>query len=228
MKKTTVCFISIIVMCFSNQLIAQLKINNYKCKKSVPFGDVNICLPEVDGMSECYNKPIAKEYLDKLNPTNNPIFACYLNDTDFKQIDSLGKIAIEDYFMIYALNKMKGVTINSTILNTLSNMIEEGFLKENWDYIKKKIELNNDYFSIGRPILIESYAINSKIKTFVLLSKIKNENGEKIQIQIMNYIQIKKRLITLSYYLDYYDENSFKSAKSKNDYLVLLLLEENN
>jgi hypothetical protein len=226
MKKTNVFILTILVFSFSNPLIAQLKINN--CKKSVPFGELNICLPVVDGMFECYNKPMAKKYFDKLNPTDNQIFACYLKNSDFKYIDSLGVNAIQDYFMIYGLNKMKSVSIDNTTLNTISNLIEKGFIKENWDYIKKKIEDNNGYFTLGRPVLVESYAINNKVKAFVLLSKIENENGEKIQIQILNYIQIKKRLISLSYYLDYYDDNSFKSAKAKNDYITLLLLEENN
>jgi hypothetical protein len=228
MKKTSILIAIIILFCCPNMLTAQVKINNSKCKNSVRFADIIICLPVVDGMFECYKKPLVKKYFDKLNPTGNPIFASYLKNSHFKHIDSLDVYSIEDYFIIYGLNKMKGVKIDNTALNTISNLMENGFIKENWDYIKKKIEDNSDYITLGRPVLVKSYTVNSKIKAFVLLSKIENENGEKIQIQIMNYIQIKERLISLSYYLDYYDDNSFKTAKAKNDYITLLLLEEND
>lgn len=226
MKKTNVFFTIIMVFCICNFAIAQLKSNN--CKKSVDFGNINICMPDIDGMIECYNKPIVKEFLDKQNPTENPIFAFYLKKSDFNNIKALESNAIEDYFVIYGLNKMKNVSIDNTTLNSISNIIENGFIKENWESIREKIKNNYFSFTYGRPVLIQSYSLNSKMKTFVLLSKNNNEDEEKIQVQVMNYIQIKKRLISLSYYLDYRDENSLKFAKAKNDYITLLLLEENN
>lgn len=54
MKKPSILIAIIILFCFLNMLTAQVKIINSKCKNSVQFGDINICLPVVDGMFECY------------------------------------------------------------------------------------------------------------------------------------------------------------------------------
>lgn len=227
MKNPFLIFMIIVVMGFSIQLKAQSNINQIECKKSVPFGNIKICLSEVDGMTECYNTSKVKEYLDKLNYNNNPIFAYYVNNSDFMQLDKLSEKGFDDYCIIFAIDKMKNVPIDESKLNSITNIIEKDYIRENWDELKKKMVIPNDYISFGRPILIESYTLNNKIKTSVLLNKIKNDDKEKVQIQIMNFIQIKERLISMSYYLVYNGEKSFNSAKSKNDYLVLLLMDEN-
>jgi hypothetical protein len=226
--KTILKFLFISTIGFCNIITAQSKVGQSICAKSVPFGDILICLPDIDGMNECYNKPIVNEYLKKLNQTSNPILGCYINDINFKEVDNLNEIEFDDYFVIYALTKMKGVSIDNSKLNLISDIVTQGYIKKNWNELKDKLEINNEYVSYGRPVLIESYSLNDKLKTFVLLSKVQFESSEKFQIQVLNFIQIKKRLISLSYYLDYNGENSFISAKSKNDYSVLLLLEENN
>ncbi|SNA74761.1 hypothetical protein [Flavobacterium psychrophilum] len=210
------------------QIFAQTKMKHFNCKSSMHFGDIEICLPEIDGMKECYKNPIAKNILNTSNPSNNPIFGYYLTDTDYSQIGNIENLSFDEYFTIFALEKMKNVEINYKDLNTIYELMEKGYIKENWSELKIKFQKSTNYLSFGKPVLIESYSLNNKLKTFVLLSKIQNGVEEQIQIQILNFIQIKKRLLSLSYYLDYNGEKSFKIAKSKNDYITALFLEENN
>ena len=51
--------------------------------------------------------------------------------------------------------------------------------------------------------------------------------NEIVRLMSLNMIKIKNRLVNLVYYKDYEGLESIKKLKSKNDYMVLLLLEEN-
>lgn len=198
-----------------------------ECDNTVPFGDINICLPIVDGMTECYSTPIVKARADENNFEGNSILAYYISDADYKQVDNLDQIILDDYFQIYATNKLKGIKYGQSELNKMANMIEGNYINENWMDLKKNIETNHNYLSVGKPILIESYVPNSKIRTFVMLLKIISDGYEYVLVTVMNIVQIKERLIYLAYYKDYDGEESIKKAKSKNDYIVLLLANEN-
>ncbi len=199
-----------------------------ECDKSVPFGDIDICLPIIDGMTECYSTPIVKSRADEFNYEGNLILAYYLNNATHKQVDKLDEITFDDYFQIYAINKLKGVKVGQSELNEIEKVIEGNYFKENWNDLKKKIEKNHDYLSIGRPILIESYSPNNKVRTYVMLSKYQIGNDEIVSLITMNLVQIKERLISMAYYKNYYGEKSIINAKSKNDYIVLQLMDENN
>ena len=198
-----------------------------ECDKSFPFGDIAICLPIIDGMTECYSSPIVKARADEFNYEGNSILAYYLNNATYKQVDKLDEITFDDYFQIYATNKLKGIKVGQSELNELANMIEGNYIKENWNELKLKVERNHDYLSVGRPILIESYIPNSKIRTYVMLSKLQIDNTESVFIMTLNMVQIKERLIWLAYYKNYEGEESIKKAKAKNDYIIMQLTDEN-
>jgi hypothetical protein len=198
-----------------------------RCEKSVSFGDIDICLPIIDGMTECYSTPIVKSRADEFNYEGNSILAYYLNNTTYKQVDKLNEIIFDDYFQIYATNKFKGIKVGQSELNELANMIDSNCIKENWNDLKEKVEKNHDYLSVGRPVLIESYSLNNKVRTFVMILKYKIDNNELVSIMTMNIVQIKERFIGLAYYKNYDGEESITKAKSKNDYIVLQLTDEN-
>jgi hypothetical protein len=197
------------------------------CDKSVSFGDIDICLPIIDGMTECYSTPIVKARAEKFNYEGNSILAYYINNATYEQVNELNEIAFDDYFQIYASNKSKGMKVGQSELNEIAKVIEGDYVKENWNEIKGKLEKNNDYVSVGRPVLIDSYSLNQKVRTYVMLTKYQIDNNESVLITTMNMVQIKERLIWLAYYKNYDGEGSIKIAKSKNDYIVFQLTDEN-
>jgi len=201
--------------------------NEIKCENSVPFGDINICLPEIDGMTECYSSPTVKERADKLSTEDNLILGVYLNNSTFKQVDKLDEITFDEYIQIYAGKKLKGVKMEQDNLNEIAKSMGGTYFKDNWSIIKDKVKEKLDSMSIGRPILIHSYAIKNNVRTFVMMTKILAGDYEKVQIVIMNLIIIKERYISLAFYKGYDGEESIKNAKSKNDYIVLQFLDEN-
>jgi hypothetical protein len=198
-----------------------------ECNNSVQFGDIDICLPIIDGMTECYSTPNVKEWTNKNKYGDNLILAFYLNYANYKQVDKLDQIKFDDFFQIYGVDGLRGVKVGQSKFNKMAKDIEGNYIKENWADLVKGFEQNYDDLSIGRPVIIESYSPNSKVRTYVMLIKVQYENSEFVSIVTLNLIQIKERIIFMLYTKNYNGEESIKKAKSKNDYSIALLMDEN-
>lgn len=197
------------------------------CQHSVQFGDMAVCLPLIDGMEECYSNPKAKAYIDQFVDNGSVQLALYLNNSTYKQIDKLNEISFDDYLSLIGTKPLKDISISKSKFDKIANAMEGMYNKEIWDNVKSKIEKNFDYVTIGKPIIVESYTLNSNIRTFVILTKWMVQNSERVSLMLTNLIRIKDRVLIMTYYKDYSGEKSFTEAKSKNDYLVLLFTDEN-
>jgi uncharacterized protein (TIGR02145 family) len=202
-----------------------LKENN--CKDVVHWGEVSICLPEIDKMKNAYSIPKMKKILDEWEYKNNTILACYVNDEIYAQIDNIEEIVYDDYFKIYSVNNFKNAFADKNALDKVASGTKAIF---NTDFqslsrIKEEIEKRN--MSFDKPILIEDYHINSDINTFLLLMKASIGGYERIMVMTMNIAVVKNRIIYICYYKDYEGEESVKQARAKNDYFVLRLMNEN-
>lgn len=198
------------------------------CEKSVRFGNVDICLPIIDGMTECYSIPIVKATADKFEYKANSILAFYLNNDTYKQVEKLNEINYDDYFKISVTNSQEGLKFGQSKLNKYASMFEKGYVKKNWSDLKKELDVSlDDYMSVDKPILLESYAPDSNARTFVFLMKYIVGNYEYVIVMTMNIVLIKESIISIIYYKNYNGEQSIKKAKAKNDYIVLKLIDEN-
>jgi hypothetical protein len=197
------------------------------CEKFVQFGNTNICLPIVDGMTECYTNPIIRLRADKYNYDGNTILAYYLNNTTYKNVENIEDKDYDDFFLIQGVNALKEIKMGEDELIKMDEMVNGKYIRENWKDLKLKFEKGYENISIGRPILIESYKTNKNERTNVLLSKYQKNGIEKVLILIMNFIIIKERVVTLSYYKNYNGESSIIEAKAKNDYITLQVIDEN-
>lgn len=88
-------FFFLLIGCYQSGITINLN-DHLECKKvtcenSVSFGDINICLPKIDGMTECYSVPEVKDLADQFNYEGNSILALYLNHATYRQLDNLGK-----------------------------------------------------------------------------------------------------------------------------------------
>lgn len=198
-----------------------------KCKHSVPFGDIEICLPEIDGMTECYERPNVKALADKFEYEGNEVKAFYINNETYKKVDSLDKIVYDDYFKIYITKTMTGQKAGTAQLDEMTKMLEGNFLQENWDELKGKLNKSLDFISVGQPVLVENYSPHKNIRTFIMLIKYQMEGYEQVIVGTMDILLIKDRLVWLAYYKNYDGEESIKKAKAKNDYIALRVMEVN-
>jgi len=198
-----------------------------KCDNFIQFGDIDICLPKIDGMKECYSYPIVKKLCNQFKGDGNSVLAFYLNDTTYSQVKKLDKITYDDYFTICSSNNLKSVKASRSEMYQVASALEGNFIKDNWAEFKHKIEKNKNFISIGRPVSIENYSLSPNIKTYVTIGKNIIKNHEHVIISVINVILIKYRIMWLAYYKDYDGEKSIKIAKAKNDYIILQLMDEN-
>lgn len=199
------------------------------CKSSVKYADKYICLPYIEGMTECYSVPIVKAVVDLFDIEGNTTLAFYLNDKIYKNVHRLLELEYDDYIKIYAPTSLMQYKIKQEELDIVKEAMKEelfsGLMIKLEDILKEK-EL--DELKFDRPILIDEYSINSNVRTLFFLTKVSIEDHEYFSLATLNIIRVKEKLILLAYYKDYDNHESINFTKAKNDYIVLKLIQENN
>jgi hypothetical protein len=199
----------------------------YFCENQKSFGDINLCLVEMDGMIECYSHPKVKVNAELGRYFKNEILGIYLNEKTYDKVEYLGTFNYDDYFKVYAMTAARNMSFSVAELDNLALMFENNYMKENWSSFKDKIEKNFSYMSVDRPILLESHSPHKQIRSLVTMMKMIVEDDEQILVATINLVQIKNRLIFYAYYKDYFGETSVAQAKAKSDYFGLKLVDEN-
>ena len=207
---------------------AQTKAPLENCRNSRQFGDINVCLPTINGMTECYSNSIVKARANKLYQAGSTVLGAYLNNDIYTKVDQLDELVFDDYIFVYAPNKLQGIKIGGAELDNLINSMTGSYLKENWTELKGKIEKYHDYlYTLGKPIILESYKPAEKIRTGIFLTKMQLGEKEIISITILNVMEIKQRLICSAYTLNFDGEASIKKAKTKNEIFATQFITEN-
>jgi len=196
------------------------------CNDLIRWGDIDICLPEIDGMKNTYVLPKMKKKLDDFEYKGNSVLAYYVSDDVYSQIDNIEEIVYDDYFKIYSVNKLKNAFANNNTLEQVSNAIKSS-LNTDWQARKEKMEEQWNDFSFDKPVLIEDYYITPNVSSLLFLMKAAIGDCERIMVTTMNIVIVNDRVIYICYYKYYEGEDSIKKTKAKNDYFVLRFMDEN-
>lgn len=207
------------------QETAILKENN--CDDFIRWGEINICLPEIDGMKNVYSIPKMKKMLDEWEHKNNSVLAYYISNDVYKQIDNIEEIIYDDYFKIYSVNNFKNALADKNALEKVASGTKAVFNTSLQNSSRIKEEMKKRNMSFDKPILIEDYFVNPNVSTSLLLMKANVGDYERIMVATINIALVKNRIIYICYYKDYEGEESIKKAKAKNDYFVLRFMNEN-
>jgi hypothetical protein len=93
--------------------------NDSICKHSRFYGEIEICLPEIDGMTETYSHEKVKRRTNQFSYDNNTILGLYLNKEDMAKLDDFDNAALDDYFKVYALKKLEGIEEPPLVVNSI-------------------------------------------------------------------------------------------------------------
>lgn len=224
MKKTLLIFPFI----FSFALLySQGENNKSGCEKTYYYGDTEICLPEFIDKKECYSHPIVKETVSYLlGDKGMCIMGFYLPEKTYENLYNIDAIPFNGVFVVYAQENMKYATGDEDQLEKVSTMIKNSFPESHIDindFIADKTIARYD-----KPVLLDYYSPNSKARSIMLMSYLSDGTNNYINTSIMNMMIIKGKLITLVYYDIYKNKESIIKTKSKNDYVILRFLDENN
>lgn len=197
------------------------------CDRSTRYGNVEICLPEIAGMVECYDHPKVKPVADYYEYKDNDVLAYYLNEETYASAHRLADMAYDDYFKIYAVKKLAGVSVSNAEFRKNVKDMTGGLLRKNWDSIRGKV-LDSHQIAMDQPVVIEEYALKDDVVTLILLMNYPAaDGGNTITIGALNILRIRNRLVCMAYYRHYDGMESVANAKAKNDYIALKIMEVN-
>ncbi len=211
----------------SNTVLAQNNDNWEPCKKFVYWGDIKICLPILNDMTECYNNETIKDIADKTEYYTNTVLAYYITTDNYQKINNEEDFNNEEFFKIYAPKNAKGLHFTKSDLDYLAKSFDD----KNWhitlEEAKYYWENNIEGIEIDKPVLIESYTLNNNSSSFVYFIKSKIDDTNIYIVSVINLLLIKNRCIFLAYYKEYTGSESITEAKNNNDYIIQRLFEEN-
>jgi len=198
------------------------------CDNSALYGYVNICLPKVKGMTECRDHPIVQQITQQYR-SSGPMLGYYLNNEMYQNIYLYkpGETAIGEYFMIYGDYLRENYHAVENDLEMMQQSLEQLlFDGSNYEQIISRADAIGTV-TPGRPALLEKYSPQPNVLTMIVLIKYRNETDETTVVSAVNCILIKKRLITLAYYITYSGGSSIDIIKKKNNDVVKRLIEIN-
>lgn len=214
-KESFITFFLILIM--SNMLFAQE--NN--CERKAKFGEVEICLPKIEGYRECYLNPVIKELADKTEVPINMVLGYYLNNDTYEKKDSIGLISFDDYFKVYGTKQIKDFKADNKLLNQMQEMVAQNFVSENWESMQKEIDKVGVEVKIETPVVVKKYSLSDNSFTLVMLARYQLEGIEPfVMAMTINGMVINKRLVWMAYYLDYKGKSTIGKLQDKSN-LVL-------
>lgn len=220
MKRLVVFLTLVLLTGCSNQ---ENKSNN----NSALFGYVNIALPKIKGMTECRDHPNVQRIIQNYLETG-PVLGYYLNDNTYKQIDKLGEISYDNYFMIYGDYQRENSRAVESDLEIVERSLQQTLFEGDiFDQISTRIDEAYGTVTAGKPALIEKYSPQPNVRTMLMLMKYKNETGETSVVSAIDFILVKNRIVNLAYYMTYSGGKSIDLLKEKNNEAVKKLMEIN-
>jgi len=199
------------------------------CKYPTQIGSIEVCFPEINGMTYIHNDPDFNEELMDFRSPEYKLLAVSV-PTDFYNGFNEGDIVeYDDYFYAYSMNTLSNTFANEKSIDEVIEMYSDAFFQEDeaWDGGIERIEERFEDVNFDQPVLLEKYQLNELSVTYVLIVRKTQANGEYIFLTLTNMLVINNRLIMLTYYKSYESVEATKQTKSKNDYIIQRLFREN-
>ncbi len=194
----------------------------------INIGDVEVCIPLLTGMQNCYDNPKFKNRIDQLRTEGNIIYAYFMNDSLIRVAHkNPNYIVVSDCIKVFSLDKMKDFDFPSKKLDVTYTATTSEYKK---DIFNKAVDIVDDklkLLEIDQPVIIDEYQPHKNIRTAVLLMRSLLENKETYTIMVTNVMSIKRRLLYFVYYYNYVGPESLAFAKSKSDFFGLRIIKLN-
>lgn len=223
MLKKSILFIAFLAIAFSckdnNKPKEEINISkpdiiiSAVCNNEVPFGNTTFCLPEIEGIKECYKHPKVKLRADEIEDVENTTLGYYLNNETFVKVDDIENINYDDYYKIYAPNVGKDYNMTTVEMKQVMSMMSTSFINRTLEETNEDIKNSGKGVQLSQPILIEKFDLNDHSSTLLVLMRVSGENVDKVMALSMSSILVKERLIFMAYYLDYQDEKTIIKLK---------------
>ena len=191
------------------------------------YGYVNIRLPHIEGMNECHTHPAVMAFTERYRQSG-PILGYYLDDATYPRVDSLGRITFDNYFMIYGDYNRENYEAGATDLPLMQEQLERSLVGTNWQELGRRTEEVYNTLMVGQPAILQKYSPQPDVLTMIILMKYRQENGaESTVVSAANCLLIKKRLLSMAYYMAYQNASTIDALKQRNDAAVKAFMAAN-
>ena len=206
--------------------------HSQNCNNEVPIGYINICLPEIIGMEECYSDPLVGLFYDSFKGGSDEIIlGAYLLDEVYEDRyehffeDGAG----DEYIKVFTLEELQNIYVDEEDLDYMYELMCSA-LEEYDESLKNRIDkalddaLEGDFgfdvdIQVGKPVLIKKYNHSENIRSFIVITKFVIEDYKFVQVMVSNLAIVNNRMLLYAYYKEYFDSEDIRSAKSSSDYL---------
>ena len=110
----------------------------------------------------------------------------------------------------------------------MQEQLERSLVGTDWQTLGHNTDDVNNTLMVGRPTIIEKYSPQPGVLTMIILMKYQQEGGaESTVASAANCILLKKRLLSMAYYMAYQNANTILTLKQRNDAAVKALMAAN-
>jgi len=198
------------------------------CARKASFGDIEICLPQIKGYSECYEDPIVKKFADATEVPMNEVIGYYLNPEDHAVRIGIEENGADDYFKVYGTTQLATTPVGLKEFESFAEMMSGNFISANWDEISEQIGKAELDIQIGAPTLLEDYSLDPR--SFTLVALVKYELGPGVTATLsmtINGLLIHGRAIWMAYYRIFESEETLVALKESSDRIIREMLAAN-
>ena len=155
----------------------------------------------------------------------NMVLGFYLNNSVYEKRDSLGLIRFDDYFKIYGTKEIKDYKADKSTLDEMQKVLAGNFISKNWEEMEKEIDKIDLEVQVGVPTVIDSYTLNNKSFTYIMLARYELEGVEPYTMAMaLNGMLLNERLVWMAYYRNYTDQSIVDQLKTNSNKILSQLM----
>lgn len=208
------------ILCISVQI--NVFSQDIDCLRNAKFGTTDICLPAIDGYSECYTDSRVKPLADATEVPMNMVLGYYINKKTYQNLDAIDKM--DDFFKVYGTKQFKDLPATKNEVKEMGNMVKGSFITKNWDELSKDIKIKGLDMEVGVPTVVKSYNLNDESFTMILITRYDIEGAEPYDMVLtVNGFLSNDRMIWMAYYLLFEGEETIKKIENKSNEILTLL-----
>ena len=196
------------------------------CTKNIKIGNIDVCFPVIEGMTESYSNSNVKILADTFKGTDDEIiFAIYAKEENLDYSKMLENGLGYPSYKLYGNKRFIDIDIDQELYNMLKVQLKKTLGKDLTKVIKRvngRLDKINDIADLNfeTPLLIESRSINNRSTTNTLLMKM--TIAEEIQTMVANLsvLVIKNKLIFFANYNIYNGSDSIDKTNDQSNIFI--------
>ena len=194
------------------------------------FGDVSICLPQINGYIECYKDSLVQERaIDEMKILGSELIAVYLNNDIFSKFQNApNSLLWKEHIKVWGHPPLKNKDIPANFLEKLESKIRKESTIISFEDAIKNLNKEKIGFTMGKPALIEIFKQNESILSVIYLADYDFLGKPGKMLWIANMCTLKNRLIYYGYYMEFDNKNVKKILMDKNSEFGRELIRLNN